>query len=117
MWIKICGNTNLEDAQLAADAGANAVGFVFAESPRRVTRERVRAITPHLPKAIEKYGVFVNPSLDEVIETVEVCRLTGVQLQSYVRSGSGVAPARAFCGGSGTRTAGDFAGDALRVRL
>ncbi len=82
MWIKICANTSLEDAQLAVNAGADAVGFVFAESLRRVTREQVRAITPHLPKTIEKYGVFVESGLGEVIETVEECGLTGVQLQT-----------------------------------
>jgi phosphoribosylanthranilate isomerase len=82
MWIKICANTSLEDAQLAVNAGADTVGFVFAESPRRVTREQVRSITPHLPKTIEKYGVFVDPSFDEVIETVFECGLTGVQLQT-----------------------------------
>src|SRR5277367_2673634 len=82
MWIKICANTSLEDAQLAVNAGADAVGFVFAESPRRVTREQVRSITPHLPKETEKYGVFVDPSFDEVIETVDECGLTGVQLQT-----------------------------------
>jgi phosphoribosylanthranilate isomerase len=82
MWIKICGNTNLEDARLAVDAGANSVGFVFAESPRRVNREQVRAITPHLPKTIERYGVFVEPGFEEVVETVTECGLTGVQLHS-----------------------------------
>jgi phosphoribosylanthranilate isomerase len=82
MWIKICANTSLEDAQLAVNAGADAVGFVFAESPRRVTREQVRAITQHLPKAIEKYGVFVDPKFDDVVETVVECGLTGVQLQT-----------------------------------
>src|SRR5271163_3741717 len=82
MWIKICGNTSLEDAQLAVDAGANAVGFVFAETPRRVTRTEVSAITPHLPKTVEKYGVFVDPSFEEVVETVVECGLTGVQLHT-----------------------------------
>ena len=44
LWVKICGNTTLADAQLAADAGADAVGFVFAPSPRRVTVEQVADI-------------------------------------------------------------------------
>ena len=82
MWIKICANTSLEDAQLAVSAGANAVGFVFAESPRQVTRTQVREIAPLLPKAIEKYGVFVDPSFDEVVATVIECGLTGVQLHT-----------------------------------
>jgi phosphoribosylanthranilate isomerase len=82
MWIKICANTSLEDAQLAVDAGANAVGFVFADSPRRVSRAQVRAIAPRLPKKVEKYGVFVEPSFEEVVETVIECGLTGVQLHS-----------------------------------
>jgi phosphoribosylanthranilate isomerase len=82
MWIKICANTSLEDALLAVHAGANAVGFVFAASPRQVTRVQVRAITPHLPKTVEKYGVFVEPSFEEVVETVLECGLTGVQLHT-----------------------------------
>jgi phosphoribosylanthranilate isomerase len=80
MWIKICGNTSLEDAQLAVDAGAHAVGFVFAESPRKVTRAEAREITRHLPKAVEKYGVFVEPNLEEIVKAVIECGLTGVQL-------------------------------------
>ena len=44
LWIKICGNTSLDDAQLAAEAGADAVGFVLAPSPRQVTPEQVAAI-------------------------------------------------------------------------
>jgi phosphoribosylanthranilate isomerase len=82
MWIKICANTSLEDAQLAVDCGANAVGFVFAESPRQVNRAQVRAIVLHLPKTIEKYGVFVDPGFEEVVETVVECGLTGVQLHT-----------------------------------
>jgi phosphoribosylanthranilate isomerase len=80
MWIKICGNTNLEDAQLAAEAGADAVGFVFAESPRRVTAAQVSKITPHLPGAVEKFGVFVDASFEEIVQTVTNSGLTGVQL-------------------------------------
>jgi phosphoribosylanthranilate isomerase len=82
MWIKICANTSLEDAQLAVDAGAHAVGFVFAESPRRVTRAQVSAITPHLPDSIEKYGVFSDATFDDVVETVIECGLTGIQLHT-----------------------------------
>ena len=80
LWIKICGNTSLADAQLAADAGAGAVGFVFAPSPRSVTLDQVAAITPHLPPKLEKIGVFVDAGLDEIASTVEAAGLTGVQL-------------------------------------
>jgi phosphoribosylanthranilate isomerase len=82
IWVKICANTSLEDARLAADAGADAVGFVFAPSPRRVTAAEVAAITHHLPATLEKIGVFLNVGLDEICATVRACRLTGVQLHS-----------------------------------
>jgi phosphoribosylanthranilate isomerase len=80
LWIKICGNTSLEDALLAVEAGADAVGFVFAPSPRRVTVEQVAAIVPRLPAPVEKIGVFVDAALDEICTTVQICGLTGVQL-------------------------------------
>lgn len=86
MWIKVCANTSLEDALVAAEAGANAVGFVFAESVRRVTRAQVRAITPHLPESLEKIGVFVNASLNDLVAAVQDCGLTGVQLHSGCES-------------------------------
>jgi phosphoribosylanthranilate isomerase len=81
-WIKICANTNLEDAAHAAQCGANAVGFVFAPSPRRITPAEARAITTRLPRSVEKYGVFVDPTFDEVITAVSDALLTGVQLHS-----------------------------------
>ena len=80
MWIKICGNTNIDDAQQAAQLGANALGFVFAPSPRRVTPVEVRAIVPRLPLDVETYGVFVDATADEIIRTAMNCGLTGVQL-------------------------------------
>jgi phosphoribosylanthranilate isomerase len=83
LWIKICANTSLEDAQLAADAGADAIGFVFAPSPRRVTVEQVAAITPHLHATIEKIGVFVDAALEEIEAAVRACGLTGAQLHSH----------------------------------
>ena len=82
IWVKICANTSLEDALMAADAGADAVGFVFAPSPRRVTTAQVAAITPHLPESLEKIGVFVDAAFDEICVTVRVCGLTGVQIHS-----------------------------------
>jgi phosphoribosylanthranilate isomerase len=84
LWIKICANTSLADAMIAAEAGANAAGFVFAPSPRRVTVEQVAAIVPELPAEIEKIGVFVDATLDEIAATVETAGLTGVQLHSEV---------------------------------
>src|SRR5579872_5574561 len=84
MWIKICGNTSLADAQMSIDAGADAVGFVFAASPRRVTPQQVAAITSDLPASIEKIGVFVDSSFDEIASTVRLCKLTGVQLHAEV---------------------------------
>ncbi len=81
LWIKICGNTSLEDAMLAAEAGSDALGFVFASSPRRVTREQVAKIVPHLPPAVEKIGVFVDAAFEEIEAVVNDCNLTGVQLQ------------------------------------
>lgn len=80
-WIKICGITNLEDALTAVDAGADALGFVFHEkSPRRVDLETARKIVATLPEAIEKVGVFVEHTAEEVHQIVDRTGLTAVQL-------------------------------------
>lgn len=80
LWIKICGNTSLDDALVAEEAGADAVGFVFAASPRHVTKQQAINIVSKLPPAIEKIGVFVGSAFEEVEEYVRDCNLTGVQL-------------------------------------
>ncbi len=86
MWIKICGNTTLDDARLAIDAGADALGFVFAPSSRQVSPSLVAAITARLPRSVprpvELYGVFVHPTFEQVVETVGTAGLTGVQLHA-----------------------------------
>jgi len=79
--IKICGITNLEDAFLAAECGADALGFIFyLRSPRYVAPERAKKILEKLPDRIAKVGVFVNQELQEVKKTVEFSGLDLVQL-------------------------------------
>ena len=80
MWIKICGNTNLEDASLAAQLGADAIGFVFAASPRQVTPAQVAAITPHLPAHVERVGVFHSHDAGQIASIARDAGLTAVQL-------------------------------------
>jgi phosphoribosylanthranilate isomerase len=80
MWIKVCGITRLEDAVSAATFGADAVGFVFAESPRRVTPAEAREISRRMPRGPLRVGVFVDSPIEEVAETVELCGLDLVQL-------------------------------------
>jgi phosphoribosylanthranilate isomerase len=79
-WIKICGITNLEDALVAVDAGADALGFVFYDkSPRKVDVETTRTIVEKLPAAIEKVGVFVNAFDGKWIDIVQRARLNAIQ--------------------------------------
>jgi phosphoribosylanthranilate isomerase len=80
LWIKICATTSPEDALLAAEAGADAVGFVFARSPRRVTMDQAAAMVQRLPPGLEKIGVFVDAAFEEIARTIEGAGLTGVQL-------------------------------------
>ncbi|MEA3305356.1 MAG: phosphoribosylanthranilate isomerase [Candidatus Omnitrophota bacterium] len=78
--IKICGITNLKDAEDAVSFGADAIGFVFADSPRRVAPETAKPIIEALAGKALSVGVFVNESLDRVNEIAEYCGLDAVQL-------------------------------------
>lgn len=80
MWIKICANTNLDDARAAVDAGADALGFVFAPSPRRISPRDAGRIISALPQTVEKVGVFMNQAPELILDTVEKAGLTAVQL-------------------------------------
>ena len=80
-WVKICGMTNLEDAVTAAEAGADAVGFVFYEkSPRNISVEAAREIVEKLPESVEKVGVFVDLESEQIREIVLAVGLGAVQL-------------------------------------
>jgi phosphoribosylanthranilate isomerase len=66
VWIKFCGCTSSRDVELAAEAGANAFGMIFAPSPRRVTWQAANDIAGRTPPSIEAVAVFVNPARGEV---------------------------------------------------
>jgi phosphoribosylanthranilate isomerase len=79
--VKICGITSLEDAQLAVDAGADALGFVFyPPSPRYVTPEQAEQIIQTLPPFVTTVGLFVDAALDIINDTAARCGLDRVQL-------------------------------------
>lgn len=102
--VKICGITNAGDARVAADAGADAVGLLFAESPRRVSVEQARGISIALPENVIRVGVFVDADPaeisrisrevgldlaqlhgDETPETVTAVREAGVKVMKALR--------------------------------
>ena len=80
MFVKVCGVTNEDDALLAVAMGADAVGFVFAPSPRQVHPEVVRDIVKRLPPEIITVGVFRNETPERVIDVVGRTGLKGAQL-------------------------------------
>lgn len=79
-WVKICGNTNIQDANLAAGLGADALGFIFSPSPRRITPIDASRIIAHLDPTIETIGVFVNQAASVILATARRAGLSGVQL-------------------------------------
>ena len=79
--IKICGITNLEDALLAAELGADALGFIFySKSPRKVEPETAREIIAHLPPFVTAVGVFVDEDAGVVQDLAAKVGLDWVQL-------------------------------------
>jgi phosphoribosylanthranilate isomerase len=81
MFVKICGITRVDDALAAAEAGANAIGFVFwPNSPRFVDPFRARAIARALPPFVTPVGLFVNQPLDYIRGVTSLVHLGAVQL-------------------------------------
>ncbi len=77
--IKICGITNKEDALWAVNLKVDALGFILADSPRRVRPEIVQGIIELVPPFISSVGVFVNEDRKKVKEIAESCGLTTLQ--------------------------------------
>jgi phosphoribosylanthranilate isomerase len=80
VFTKVCGITNPGDAREAADAGADAIGMIFAESPREVNVEEARRISVALPDGVLKVGVFVDAESEEVLQTAREVGLDLAQL-------------------------------------
>jgi phosphoribosylanthranilate isomerase len=78
---KICGITNLADAELAVELGAWAIGMIFYEgSPRRCSQEQAQVIAASLRRRVELCGVFVNAALEEIVRSSDELGLTMLQL-------------------------------------
>lgn len=79
--VKICGITRQEDAALAIELGADALGFVlWPASPRAINSDRARAIVEAVPKTVTRVGVFVDPLPEDVAWLVESLGLDVVQI-------------------------------------
>ena len=78
--VKICGIKNLNDAIFAVDYGADAIGFVFAKSIRKISKEKARAIIRKLPPFVTTVGLFVNETAENIEEASRYCGLDAIQL-------------------------------------
>ena len=78
--IKICGITNHQDASMAVALGVDALGFIFAQSPRQVTPEKAQDIVSTLPPFVQTVGVFVNEDPGRIKEVMQRCSLDLIQL-------------------------------------
>lgn len=83
MFVKICGITSEEDALIAIAMGADAVGFIFAPSPRQVKVSQVAKITARLPPEILTVGVFRDDHPERVVEIVFEAGLRAAQLHGH----------------------------------
>jgi len=82
--VKICGITNLEDAQAAVKAGCDALGFIFyKKSPRYITPAKAAKIAKSLPKGIFKIGVFVDSTEKNIKRIAETCGLDMLQFHGH----------------------------------
>ncbi|MDW7650798.1 MAG: phosphoribosylanthranilate isomerase [Bacillota bacterium] len=85
--VKICGVKTVEDALFCVKAGADAIGLVFAKSPRQVSLDTARRITDALPPFISRIGVFVDTNRDEVERIARFCGLTTLQFHGSEDAG------------------------------
>ncbi|AWN24347.1 N-(5'-phosphoribosyl)anthranilate isomerase [Deinococcus irradiatisoli] len=85
--VKICGTTTVGDALLAAEAGADAVGLIFAPGSKRlISAVQAREISLALGPAVGRVGVFLGQEIDEVLRLAEAARVSAVQLHGPLSS-------------------------------
>ncbi|HET9343066.1 MAG TPA: phosphoribosylanthranilate isomerase [Candidatus Eremiobacteraceae bacterium] len=94
--VKVCGMTDRADVDACVAAGADALGFIFAQSPRRLTIDEARALTAEVPPFVTTVGVFAGDAAELVREAIGACRLDVLQF-----SGDETAE---FCGSFGKPT-------------
>src|SRR5258708_12173745 len=81
MRVKVCGNTELETAMVAVDAGADMIGFIMVDgTPRTMTPARARAIVAAMPPDVDTVGVFADRRMEEVAEIAAEVGFSAVQL-------------------------------------
>ncbi len=123
MFVKIDGVTCADDALLAVAAGADAIGFVLALSPRQVAPEVVRDIVGQVPASVLTLGVFVDEERSSVVETVRAVGLGGAQLHGgesaedtrWVRERVGTVLKAFAAGDPALQQAADYGVDAVIV--
>lgn len=83
MFVKVCGITSEDDALLAVAMGADAIGFIFAPSPRQIAVARARDIAARLPTEVITVGVFRDETPERVVEQINAAGLRAAQLHGH----------------------------------
>jgi phosphoribosylanthranilate isomerase len=78
--IKICGNTRADDVELAVELGADLLGFIFTRSKRQVRVDEIKGVIAQVPAGIERVGVFIDETPEEIGRVAQACRLTAIQV-------------------------------------
>ena len=78
--IKICGNTRGEDVELAVDLGADLLGFIFTRSKRQVRVDEIKGVIAQVPPGVERVGVFIDETPEEISRVAQACGLTAIQV-------------------------------------
>ncbi|MBD3378026.1 N-(5'-phosphoribosyl)anthranilate isomerase [candidate division KSB1 bacterium] len=86
MWLKLCGCTNEKDAEVIAHSGADAIGFIFAASPRQIDVPTVRRLS-QIAKGVMRVGVFVDESIETIKFIRQTCQLDAIQLHGHESPG------------------------------
>ncbi|WP_436773539.1 phosphoribosylanthranilate isomerase [Yinghuangia sp. YIM S09857] len=119
MFVKICGLKTERDVDVAVEAGADAVGFVFSESPRLVDVRTAAALGSRVPEGVLTVGVYRNESLEYVRATAEASGIRAVQLhgdyarEDFAALGGGWTLVRAVAFGDAVPRCGELGEDML----